>query len=86
MLFCLDLDDFIQMKFDTYEHQGVIQRDIFDPDEKEIKNSHVFLWSLIPLTRPIDTLIITLNNSESEFARKLKELSNNHSDYVHWIS
>ena len=39
----------------------------FEQDKEDQKNEHVFLWSLIPLTRPMDTLVITLKNSESEF-------------------
>jgi len=82
---CLALDDFINTKSNTYRYEGVEQLGFFEQDKEDQKNEHVFLWSLIPLTRPMDTLIITLNNSASEFAEKLKELSNNHSDFVHWI-
>ena len=39
----------------------------------------------MPLTRPIDTLIITLQDDNSEIGQILKRVAMNHSDYVHWL-
>ena len=50
---------FIQMKNGKKEDYLLL-----DKHEKKFQHSH--LWSLIPLTRPIDTLIITLRDSEAE--------------------
>ena len=40
---------------------------------------------MIPLTRAIDTLIIVINDIDSEEARFLKEIANECNDYVMWI-
>lgn len=54
-------------------------------DEEEQRKKAAYLWSLIPLTRPISQLIITLDNTDSEYSRKLKEIADEHPDYVHWM-
>ena len=54
----------------------------FDPEI--IKKRNVYLWSLMPLTRPIDTLVITLNNPDSEVGKMLKELADTYKDFVEW--
>lgn len=46
-------------------------------DKDLIIKRKAYLWSLMPLTRPIDTLIITLENPNSEVGKMLKELSMN---------
>ena len=53
--------------------------------EKDRRDEYVKLWSLIPLTRPMDTLIITLKNPDSEIGKILKKIANNFSDYVKWL-
>ena len=57
---------------------------IQDKEDKKFKHSH--LWSLIPLTRPIDTLIITLKDSEADYVKKLKTIVNEYRDFVCWIN
>ena len=42
--------------------------------KEAIKKRSVFLWSLMPLTRPVDTLIIILKDKNSEVGKMLKEL------------
>ena len=39
------------------------------------KKKFIYLWSLIPLTRAIDTLIITLDNPNSEVGKVLRKLA-----------
>ena len=53
--------------------------------EKDRRDEYVKLWSLIPLTRAMDTLIITLNNPDSEIGKILKKIAINFSDYVKWL-
>ncbi|MDU1586854.1 MAG: AAA family ATPase [Clostridium sp.] len=81
---CLDFDVFIESK-----------REMFDPNQKnnvlmlesadERYKKYLLNWSLIPLTRAIDTLIITLDNAESDIGRMLKKLADECRDYVTWI-
>ena len=40
---------------------------------------------MIPLTRAIDTIVITISDPTSETARLLKEISEDHPDFVSWL-
>ena len=55
--------------------------DYSDIQYKPARNYMLALWTLIPLTRAIDTLVLVVNPS-SEIARILKEISEEHEDYV----
>lgn len=52
---------------------------------EEKRDKFVYLWSLIPLTRAIDTLIITLDNPNSKVGKVLRKVYENNPDYVQWI-
>lgn len=49
----------------------------------QIARKKAFLWALMPLTRAIDTLVITLDNPESEVGRMLEDMSQK-MDCVEW--
>ena len=82
---CLQLDEFVRYKSETYEEEEG-QSNLFQEDVEDKKERFVHLWSLIPLTRGIDTIIITLKNPKSSYAQKLKNLANQMPDFVEWIS
>lgn len=77
---CADFDDLIQYKMNTYKYN---EDELGFDKEKAIKRN-VFLWSLMPLTRPIDTLIITLKDPNSEVGFMLKQLAVIYPDFVEW--
>lgn len=77
---CAKFDELIQYKMDTY----IPNCDELGFDPEIIKKRNVYLWSLMPLTRPIDTLVITLNNPDSEVGKMLKELADTYKDFVEW--
>ena len=77
---CADFDDLIQYKLDTYKANG--DELCFDPEVA--KKRSVFLWALMPLTRPIDTLVITLKNADSEIGKMLKQLAETYHDFIEW--
>ncbi|MDQ1265396.1 MAG: hypothetical protein QG635_546 [Bacteroidota bacterium] len=52
---------------------------------EERRNKFVYLWALIPLTRAIDTIIITISDSNSIISRKLREIANELPDVIEWI-
>ncbi|MEG1313704.1 MAG: hypothetical protein RSD40_05260, partial [Bacilli bacterium] len=52
---------------------------------EEKKNKYIFNWAMIPMTRAIDTLVITLKDEESQVGKVLKELSIICNDYVVWV-
>lgn len=76
------LDEFVKHKIDIFKDENVEQTFDFIQDKEKKKNEHAFLWSLIPLTRLIDTLIITLKDSETEYVKKLKTLVDEHRDFI----
>ena len=81
---CLNFDEFIEYKKNQAKKMSFPQGLSLD-SEKDRRDEYVKLWSLIPLTRAMDTLIITLNNPDSEIGRILKKIANNFSDYVKWL-
>jgi hypothetical protein len=80
---CLDLDEFMRYKFETYEdiETGELALESFE----EKRNKFVNLWTLIPLTRAIDTLILTIKNKESKIAKLLYEIYKRNPDTIEWI-
>lgn len=53
--------------------------------DSNIDRKHkAILWLLMPLTRPIDTLVITLQDPSSELGKSLKRLSDSYSDFIEW--
>jgi hypothetical protein len=52
---------------------------------EEKRDNFVYLWSLIPLTRAIDTLIITLKDKDSKVGKALRKVYEQNPDFVQWI-
>ena len=80
---CLDFDQLFQYKMDSYVDVPNDELALETPEERA--NRYVALWALMPLTRAIDTLVITISDSESEIARLLKEVSEKMPDVIEWI-
>lgn len=80
----LDYDKFIDYKMQTFEEEkntNELALESFDEKRKRF----VYLWALIPLTRSIDTLVITLNNPNGFIGQKLKEVYQENPDFIEWI-
>jgi hypothetical protein len=88
IVICLDFDDFVQYKHNTAPAQSPIEGQMTLPlrDEAEERALHAARWSLIPLTRAIDTLVITLRDPQSATARQLREIAAKMPDAVEWLS
>ncbi|MBK7221882.1 MAG: AAA family ATPase [Saprospiraceae bacterium] len=80
---CLDLDEFMKYKFETFEEVETGELALESFEEK--RNKFVNLWTLIPLTRAIDTIIITIKNKESKIAKLLYEMYKLNPDTIEWI-
>jgi len=80
---CLDFDQLFKYKMDTYVDSANYELALETPVERA--NRFVTLWALMPLTRAIDTLVITLSDSNSEITRRLKEVGQTMSDVIEWI-
>lgn len=76
---CDCLDDLVEYKKSVCP---VDQESLLSEDEQ--RRRFALLWALIPLTRAIDTLVITLRDPDSEIGKLLKELCGDFSDFAHW--
>ena len=75
---CLHFDELVEYKINEAKSNGLNSLELMSPEY------YAYLWSLMPLTRPIDTLCITLSNPESRIGQVLKKVAENYSDFVHW--
>lgn len=80
---CLDFDQFIKYKMETFEEEQTLELALESVDEK--RDRFVYLWSLIPLTRAIDTLVITLKEKNSKIYSVLRETYEENPDFINWI-
>lgn len=81
-VFCLDFDVFLQEKEDEYVESKADSLLLESPEER--KEKYLMNWAMIPFTRAIDTLVITIKDENSKQAQLLKEISEKHPDYVAW--
>jgi len=80
-VFCLEFDKFLESK-----------EKLFNPDQnnnalmlestEERRNKYILNWALIAMTRAIDTLVITIDNPESEIGKILEKIAKEYPDYV----
>jgi hypothetical protein len=68
---------------ETFTEYGSTELTIETFEEK--RDRFVYLWSLIPLTRAIDTLIITIKDKNSKVGKALRKVYEQNPDYVQWI-
>ena len=80
---CMDFDVFLEEKSAEYQDSSVDALMLESPMER--KKKYLYNWAMIPLTRAIDTIIITIKDPTSETARLLKKLSEEHSDFINWL-
>lgn len=79
----LDFDKFIEYKMQTFTEEENNELALESFEEK--RNRFVYLWALIPMTRAIDTLVITLKDKESYVAKVLREIYEENPDFIEWI-
>lgn len=80
---CLDCDLLFKYKMDSFDDSPTNELALETPEERA--NRYVSLWTLMPLTRSIDTLVITLSDPNSEMAQRLKEVGKRMPDVIEWI-
>lgn len=78
---CFDFDQFLKSKFDYYKDEK--KEDQLDLESFEEKRARfVNLWALIPLTRAIDTLVITLKDTTTSISNTLIKLAKENPDFI----
>lgn len=80
---CIDFDVFMQEKESEYVDGEVDSLLLESPEER--KKKFLYNWLMIPLTRAIDTLVITLKDPGSEWGRLLEKVSQECEDYVSFL-
>lgn len=70
---CIDFDELIKYKYNIYRQ--------VNPDAIAYKQA--ILWSLMPLTRAVDTIVITLKNPNGDVGKMLKCIADKY-DFVDW--
>lgn len=79
---CMDFDVFLEEKNNEYVDGIVDSLMLESPEER--KKKFLYNWAMIPLTRAIDTLIITIKNPQSDTGVLLREIALECADYVSW--
>lgn len=80
---CMDFDVFLEEKAKNYvDNQG---ESLLLESSEERRRKYIYNWAMIPLTRAIDTLIITIKDEESDVGKMLKSIREQYPDFVHWI-
>ena len=82
---CLDLDEFVRYKCETFKKIDVGEGEQQYLSVDQQRNEFATMWTLIPLTRAMDTLIITIKNKDSEIGSVLKEVYHKYHDNIEWI-
>ena len=78
---CISFDQFIKEKQNMpldYYHQDSLYLESTD----DIRVKNMINWLLIPLTRAIDTIVITISDWDSSTAKTIKRIAKNNPDYV----
>ena len=78
---CIDFDEFLQGKENQFEPvtEG---NSLFLESKEDQRKKYLLNWALIPFTRAIDTLIITVANEESVYSKLLLKIAEECSDYI----
>lgn len=79
---CYQFDELIKYKIKTI-NKDVIQNSYLGLDINEGIKKYVYTWALMPLTRPVDRLVITLEDPNSEIGTILYNLSKRY-DFIKW--
>ena len=73
---CLAFDELIESKRRCYVKAP--NQTFALKSDKQLEDEFVFLWSLMPLTRAVDTLVITLSNKHGRIANVFRRLAERH--------
>ncbi len=81
---CLNLDQFIESKMNAYNADDN-RNELLLESEEDLRKKYLLNWLMVPLTRAIDTLIITLADEYSDIGRMLAQIAEENPDFIDWI-
>lgn len=82
---CLEYDTFIEEKMSHYKETNSTESMLILESSEEKRIKFMLNWALIPFTRAIDTLIITLKDKSSQTGAVLKQIADENPDYITFI-
>jgi hypothetical protein len=77
------LDEFWRRKYEASLRQNTADLGLLEPKARASRDA--WQWVMIALTRPIDTLVITLRDADSEVAKVIEMVNRSSADFVQWI-
>ena len=78
---CLNFDILVENKMNEFKDMDFSDSIVLESHEEQLRK-YVYKWALMPLTRPIDTLVITLRNPDSEIGKLIKKVAESCRDFV----
>ena len=81
---CQDFDLFMNEKKRQFDPDTKVDELLLESKEEKLEK-YLLNWGLIPFTRAIDTLIVTLSNVESDVSKALRIIAYENSDYIEWV-
>jgi hypothetical protein len=78
---CINFDEFMDIKEERYVPKEEGNPLLLESPEDRYRK-YILNWATIPFTRAIDTLIISLKDTESKYSKILLKLANEHPDYI----
>lgn len=78
---CLNFDEYMQIKESQFV-PNTERNALFLQSSEEIKKKYMLNWALLPMTRAIDTLVITLKDENNIYSESMLRLAEQHPDYV----
>lgn len=81
---CLGLDEIFKLKAQTWERPVEDQLSMEDDEVQRIRDA--YRWCMMPLTRAIDTTVITLTDVNAEFSKMIMSVARNMPDVVNVLS
>ncbi|MBD1880741.1 AAA family ATPase [Coleofasciculus sp. FACHB-T130] len=82
---CLGMDEFFEYKKSKLNNFEEEQLSLNLNNSQKVREEPAYRWCMIPFTRAIDTLVITIKNPQSEYALILRNLAAKCPDFIEWI-
>lgn len=83
VVICMQFDEFMKYKKEYFK-ANYKPNPVYKASEDEQLDDYLWMWTMLPFTRAIDTLVITLKDPNSETGQFLKRIADMYKDIVSW--
>jgi hypothetical protein len=80
---CIGIDEFWNRKYNQLMNEAEHSASSLSIEERAQRSAAT--WMMIPITRPMDTLVMNITNQESVFGNAVNRAASLYSDFVEWI-